>query len=259
MYALAKALYDQNRPLCARAAAAKALGRAPLPPSIDLNVVAYGIADLSRQIAKRATKEKSTSAAGASSTCFLAFKPRDISDKRARRAGLLDRVDEPSFQKYKESIKDVYGLVLPDGGPGAERGGFAVRAGNRGAHRSNGSRITLRPNCALLPACLPLPPPKRRKRNRPRRIRVPDWSLPSSPPLIRSSTPTLPRRLPVLPHACARATGRQSGRRVAGSPHRQSPAIPTTHPWTGSAPRLCVRKRAGAARRSKEFQGTVSV
>jgi hypothetical protein len=33
--------------------------------------------------------------------------------ERARRAGLLDRVDEPSFQKYKGSIKEVYALILP--------------------------------------------------------------------------------------------------------------------------------------------------
>jgi hypothetical protein len=112
VYVLGKALYDQNRPLCARAAAAKALGRAPLPPSIDLNVVAYGIADLSRQIAETRNEGKKHVRRWCVINVFLAFKPKNM-DERARRAGLLERVDEPSFQKYKESIKDVYGLVLP--------------------------------------------------------------------------------------------------------------------------------------------------
>ena len=112
VYALGKALYDQNRPLCARAAAAKALGRTPLPPSIDLSVVAHGIADLSRQIAETRNEGKKHVRRWCIINVFLAFKPRNM-DERARRAGLLERVDEPSFQKYKESIKDVYGLVLP--------------------------------------------------------------------------------------------------------------------------------------------------
>jgi hypothetical protein len=112
VHALAKALYDQNRPLCARAAAAKALGRAQLPPTIDLNVVAYGIADLSRQIVEARNQKKKHVSRWCIADVLLAFKPKDLTEK-ARRAGLLDRVDEPTYQKYKESIKDVYGLILP--------------------------------------------------------------------------------------------------------------------------------------------------
>jgi hypothetical protein len=112
VHALAKALYDQNRSLCARAAAAKALGRAQLPPTIDLNVVAYGIADLSRQIVEARNVNKKHVSRWCIMDVLLAFKPKDLTEK-ARRAGLLDRVDEPTYQKYKESIKGVYDLIRP--------------------------------------------------------------------------------------------------------------------------------------------------
>jgi len=112
VHALAKALYDHNRPLYARAAAAKALGRAQLPPTIDLNVVAYGIADLSRQIVETRNDRKKHVNRWCVTDVFLAFRPKDTAE-HARRAGLLNRVDEPTFQKYKGSIKEVYGLILP--------------------------------------------------------------------------------------------------------------------------------------------------
>jgi hypothetical protein len=112
VHALAKALFDHNRPLCARAAAAKALGRAPLPSSIDLNVVAYGIADLSRQIVEARNERKKHVGRWCISNIFLAFRPKDATEK-AHRAGLLDRVDEPSLQKFRPSIKEVYALVRP--------------------------------------------------------------------------------------------------------------------------------------------------
>jgi hypothetical protein len=112
VHALAKALFDHNRPLCARAAAAKALGRAPLPSTIDLNVVAYGIADLSRQIVDARNERKKHVRRWCISNLLLAFRPKDANEK-ARRAGLLDRVEEPSYQKFRQSIKEVYALVRP--------------------------------------------------------------------------------------------------------------------------------------------------
>jgi hypothetical protein len=112
IHALAKALFDHDRPLCARAAAAKALGRAELPPEIDLNVVAYGIADLSRQIVEARNERKKHIRRWCVMNVLLAFKPRNALEK-ANRAGLLERVEEPTFQKYKESIKGAYGVVAP--------------------------------------------------------------------------------------------------------------------------------------------------
>jgi hypothetical protein len=112
VHALAKALFDHDRPLCARAAAAKALGRAQLPPTIDLNVVAYGIADLSRQIGEARNERKKHIRRWCIINVLLAFKPMNSFEK-TRRAGLLDRVEESPFQRYKESIKDVYSLVRP--------------------------------------------------------------------------------------------------------------------------------------------------
>jgi hypothetical protein len=110
-YALAKTMFDPNRSLCARSAAAKAIARAQLSQAIDLNVVAYGLADLGRQMAE-ARKQKKHLNSCCVMNLFLAFKPRDMAEK-AQHAGLLDRVDEPSFKTYKKMMNEVYALLRP--------------------------------------------------------------------------------------------------------------------------------------------------
>ncbi len=110
--ALSKALFDPARPLCARAAAARALGRAQLDPSIDLNVIAYGIADLSRQMVEARNDGKKHVRRWCIAYIFLAFQPKD-SNEKSHRAGLLDRVEEPSFTRYKKSVVGVWNLVKP--------------------------------------------------------------------------------------------------------------------------------------------------
>jgi hypothetical protein len=110
--ALSKALFDPARPLCARAAAARALGRAPLDPSIDLNVIAYGIADLSRQMVEARNDGKKHVRRWCVAYIFLAFQPKDSGEK-SRRAGLLDRVEEPSFARYKKSVVGAWNIVKP--------------------------------------------------------------------------------------------------------------------------------------------------
>jgi hypothetical protein len=110
--ALSKVLFDTGRPLCARAAAAKALGRTPLDPSIDLNVIAYGIADLSRQMVEARNDGKKHVARRCVADILLAFVPRD-SNEKSHRVGLLDRVEEPSFAKYRKTVKQVWDAVRP--------------------------------------------------------------------------------------------------------------------------------------------------
>ena len=110
--ALAKVLFDTGRPLCARAAAARALGRAQLDASIDLNVIAYGIADLSRQMIEARNDGKKHVRRWCIANVFLAFWPKNSYEK-SRRAGLLDRVDEPTYSKYRKTVTEVWGLVHP--------------------------------------------------------------------------------------------------------------------------------------------------
>jgi hypothetical protein len=112
--ALGKVLFDSGRPLCVRAAAARALGRAPLDPSVDLKVIAYGIADLSRQMveARNAGSPRMHVRRWCIAYIFLAFQPRNSAEK-ARRAGLLDRVEEPNFVKYKQPVVQVWGIIRP--------------------------------------------------------------------------------------------------------------------------------------------------
>jgi hypothetical protein len=110
--ALSKLLFDMGRPLCARAAAARALGRTPLDPSIDLNVIVYGIADLSRQMVEARNDGKRHVSRLCIAFIFLAFEPQDTAEK-ARHAGLLDRVDEPTYSKYRNSVRQVWGIIRP--------------------------------------------------------------------------------------------------------------------------------------------------
>jgi hypothetical protein len=110
--ALSKLLFDPSRPLCARAAAAKALGRTPLDPSIDLNVIAYGIADLSRQLVESRNDGKKHVSRRCIADVLLAFVPRD-SNEKSHRIGLLDRVEDPNFVKYRNSVKQVWTAVRP--------------------------------------------------------------------------------------------------------------------------------------------------
>jgi hypothetical protein len=110
--ALAKVLFDTGRPLCARAAAARALGRAQLDASIDLNVIAYGIADLSRQMIEARNDGKKHVRRWCIANVFLAFWAKNPYEK-SRRAGLLDRVEEPTYSKYKKAVTEVWGLVRP--------------------------------------------------------------------------------------------------------------------------------------------------
>jgi hypothetical protein len=112
VHALAKVLFDTGRPLCTRAAAARALGRAQLDASIDLNVIAYGIADLSRQMIEARNDGKKHVRRWCIANVFLAFWPKNPFEK-TRRAGLLDRVDEPTYSKYRKTVTDVWGLIRP--------------------------------------------------------------------------------------------------------------------------------------------------
>jgi hypothetical protein len=111
--ALSKVLFDTGRPLCARGAAARALGRTPLDPSIDLNVIAYGIADLSRQMVEARNDGKKHVSRLCIAYIFLAFEPQDIPEKTTRHAGLLDRVEEATFAKYRPAVKQVWGVIRP--------------------------------------------------------------------------------------------------------------------------------------------------
>jgi hypothetical protein len=110
--ALSVVLFDTSRPLCARAAAARALGRARLDPSIDLNVIAFGIADLSRQMVEaRNSGKRKVSRLCVADIC-LAFVPRDTPEK-SRRAGLLDRVDEPTYSRFRKTVMQAWAVIRP--------------------------------------------------------------------------------------------------------------------------------------------------
>ena len=133
VHALAKALFDRTRPLCARAAAARALGRDQLPPDIDLNVVAYGIADLARQIAETRNEGKKQVRRWCIIKVLLAFVPRDSAERRARRlAGTGRRADLRQVQGIGEG-----GLWPgpPLGRAGVERGEFSLLATGGQPHR----------------------------------------------------------------------------------------------------------------------------
>jgi hypothetical protein len=110
--ALSKVLFDPSRPLCVRGAAAKALGRTPLDPSIDLNVISYGIADLSRQMVEARNDGKKHVSRWCIAYIMLAFLPQNTPEK-SHKAGLLDRVEEPTYSKYRKTVTDVWTVIKP--------------------------------------------------------------------------------------------------------------------------------------------------
>jgi hypothetical protein len=112
VHALGKVMFDKGRSLCARAAAAKALGRAQMSPSIDLKVLVYGIADLSRQIVEAKNDAKKHIRRWCVINVFLAFKPKNSAEKM-RHFGLLERVEEPAYQKYRKMVNEAYNAVKP--------------------------------------------------------------------------------------------------------------------------------------------------
>jgi hypothetical protein len=112
VHALSKVLFDTGRPLCVRAAAARALGRAQLDPSIDLSVIAFGIADLSRQIVEARNDPKKHVRRWCITNVLLAFVPKNAYEK-SHRAGLLDRVEEATYSKYRKSVKEAWDAIRP--------------------------------------------------------------------------------------------------------------------------------------------------
>lgn len=105
--ALGKVLVDKNRDLRVRAAAARALGRAALPPNLNADVLAYHIMQLSHEIALEFQKNPN---AGHWPACiydlYYAFRP--VTDRErfhSRPPGLYDRL--PSA-----NIRDAYKPVL---------------------------------------------------------------------------------------------------------------------------------------------------
>jgi hypothetical protein len=110
--ALSVVLFDTSRPLCARAAAARALGRTPLDPSIELNVITYGITDLARQMVEARNSGKRKVTRWCVADVCLAFLPKD-SPEKSRRAGLLDRVDEPTYSRYRKAVTQAWAVIRP--------------------------------------------------------------------------------------------------------------------------------------------------
>jgi hypothetical protein len=111
-HALGRALFDHRRSLCARTAAAKAIGRVKLSPAIDLNVLAFGMVDLSRQIVEARNQKGQHLRRWCVFSFYFAFMPKNAAEKAAH-AGLLERVEEPSFRKYKKIISEAYQVIRP--------------------------------------------------------------------------------------------------------------------------------------------------
>ncbi len=110
--ALSKVLFDTSRPLCVRGAAARALGRTPLDPSIDLNVISYGIADLCRQMVESRNDGKKHVSRRCIAYILLAFLPQNTPEK-SHHAGLLDRVDEATYSRFRKPVTQVWAILKP--------------------------------------------------------------------------------------------------------------------------------------------------
>lgn len=107
---LAQVLADQTRPALVRAEAAQSLGRLPLTPEINAELIAYLTANLVQQMTDAYNKQPK---AAIWKLCFIkaygAFKPVDDEQKRA----LLLQVEKGSLAAHKTKVTEAFNKVLP--------------------------------------------------------------------------------------------------------------------------------------------------
>lgn len=108
--ALAEAVVDPRREWQARAAAANAIGQLPFDGSIDLGVIAYGVADLARQMTDAYQKTPKSDWRPTFLTLYGSF----ISGESGSESGLLTQVQTSGkLAPHKKSVQEAYDLVVP--------------------------------------------------------------------------------------------------------------------------------------------------
>jgi hypothetical protein len=112
--ALAVAVADRRRTWMARAAAASALGRLPYSSDVDLSLVAFEIARLTKEMADDFQKNPgSASWAPKFFWIYLAFRPANEDDEKAG-VGLITQVNSKGvLAAHKKTVVDAYSQILP--------------------------------------------------------------------------------------------------------------------------------------------------
>ncbi len=108
-------LRDKGRPWIARAAAAKALGRAQLTPEMDVDLFAVDIVNLALEMTA-AFNGQNGKKSYFWSRCFwdlyCAFKPDMEESKAGRNVGLLNKITRPGMGKFNK-VKEAYDQCRP--------------------------------------------------------------------------------------------------------------------------------------------------
>lgn len=112
--ALAKIVTDPNRHPRVRAEAAKQLGRQPLDGNVNVGLIAYSIADLTRDLVRRQNANpRDPNWQYCFVSIYLAFKPLDAQEE-ARNGGLLLKTqNQNDLQRHRPTVEKVYELILP--------------------------------------------------------------------------------------------------------------------------------------------------
>lgn len=112
--ALLKVIVDKNRHWCARSHAARALGRAPLDRSVNLELIGFSLTQLANQMATAYNEDPNR---WYWRTCFwdlyLAFRPQSQDEmQQYDRPGLLSRYTDPPITQAHQVILPIVRHVL---------------------------------------------------------------------------------------------------------------------------------------------------
>jgi hypothetical protein len=111
--ALAKVVADDTRHCRVRAESAKALGRTPLDPQVNVANLAFGVAAFTRQMAEQYNKSpQDVQWKDCFWKAYLAFRPLNAAE-RSKGAGLLTKVDKAPYGAHKAKVTEAYQQMLP--------------------------------------------------------------------------------------------------------------------------------------------------
>ncbi|MEX0701575.1 MAG: hypothetical protein WD069_05705 [Planctomycetales bacterium] len=111
--ALAKVMVDRDRHPLVRSEAAKQLGRVPLDGTVNMELIVFGLADLTRELVlKQIAEPQATYWPSCFFGVYLAYRPLNRQEEQ-QQAGLLLKVRQQNdLQKYQATVEASFDLLV---------------------------------------------------------------------------------------------------------------------------------------------------
>ena len=112
MQKLSQVMVDDKRNWQVRAQAARSLGRASLNSQVRVDLLAYGVADLCKEMAEAHNENPQAAYWG---ECFwnVYFAFRHGRNEEPRRAGLINKLTSAGFGQYRPAVIGAYETIHP--------------------------------------------------------------------------------------------------------------------------------------------------